>query len=282
MKIKSAAALATALALSGCASAPPRMDAATSLAAAESAFAAHSVREDMRVAFLANFAPDGVFVRNGWTNALEWLRDRTAPPIVLDWRPQYVEVAASGELGLSTGPWEITSKAKPEAAPQYGQFVSVWRREGGAWKVAVDLGISHPAEALWKAPLEARAHTASAAGGPSLEQAEARFAADARERGLRAAYGAHGADNLHFYRSGYAPLTSRTAALASAALMDEKVTWTIERSETARSGDFAYARGAYLAQGNAAPLGWFTRVWRREGGAWRIVMDVVTPAPQKP
>jgi ketosteroid isomerase-like protein len=274
---------ALALALAGCASqAPTTMDSTTSLAAAESAFAAHSVREDMRVAFLAAFAPDGVFVRNGWTTAIDWLRDRPAPPIVLDWRPQYVEVAASGEIGLSTGPWKITSKAKPESPPVYGQFVSVWRREGtGSWKVAVDLGISHPAEALWQAPLQARPHAPAAAGGTSLEQAETRFATDARERGLRAAYGAHGADNLRFYRSGYAPLTSRAAALASPALTDEKVAWTVERSETARSGDFGYARGVYLAQGNPLPLGWFTRVWRREGGAWRIVMDVVNPAPPR-
>jgi ketosteroid isomerase-like protein len=280
MKIISATALA--LALAGCASQPATMDSTASLAAAETAFAAHSVREDMRAAFLAAFAPDGVFVRNGWTVATEWLRDRPAPPIVLDWRPQYVEVAASGELGLSTGPWKITSKAKPETPPAYGQFVSVWRREGtGPWKVVVDLGISHPTEALWKSPLEARPRAAATAGGPGIAEAEARFAADARARGPRAAYGVHGADNLRFYRSGHAPLTSRAAALASAALTDERLTWTIERTETARSGDFGYARGACLAEGNPAPLGWFTRVWRREGGTWRIAMDVVTPAPPR-
>jgi ketosteroid isomerase-like protein len=280
--MKTLPAAALALALAGCASQPATVDSTASLAAAETAFAAHSVREDMRVAFLAAFAPDGVFVRNGWTVAIDWLRDRPAPPIVLDWRPQYVEVAASGELGLSTGPWKITSKAKPESPAQYGQFVSVWRREGtGPWKVAVDLGISHPAEALWKSPLEVRKPGGAAPGGAGLAEAEARFAADARARGLRAAYGIHGADNLHFYRSGQAPLTSRAAALNSVALTDEQVAWTIERTETARSGDLGYARGAYLAQGNPAPLGWFTRVWRREGGAWRIVMDVVNPAPPR-
>ena len=30
----------------------------------------------------------------------------------------------------ATGPWRITSKAKPETPPAHGQFVSVWRREG--------------------------------------------------------------------------------------------------------------------------------------------------------
>src|SRR5688572_3441460 len=105
------------LLLAACGSAPPKPVAAdhtASLAAAETAFAAHSVREDMRPAFLAAFAPDGMLVRNGWVVSNDWMKPQAAPPIVLDWRPQYVEVAASGELGLSTGPWKITSKAKPE------------------------------------------------------------------------------------------------------------------------------------------------------------------------
>jgi ketosteroid isomerase-like protein len=278
-----------ALALAACGGPParvqqaaplPRMDDTASLAAAETAFAAHSVREDMRVAFLAAFAPDGVFVRNAWVVSNDWLRDRPAPAIVLDWRPQYVEVAASGELGLSTGPWKITSKAKPEAPPSYGQFVSVWRREGaGPWKVAVDLGISHPADDLWKAPLEARPRGGLvAAGGTGIAEAEARFTAEARERGMRAAYSAHGAENLRLYRSGSAPPTAKAASLASAAMAEETPVWTIERIETARSGDFGYARGAYAPRASpGSPVGWYLRVWRREGSAWRIVLDVVNP-----
>ena len=275
---------AMALALAACAGAPtppPTMDHTASLAAAETAFAAHSVREDMRVAFLAAFAPDGVFVRNGWTVSSEWLRNQPAPPIVLDWRPQYVEVAASGELGLSTGPWKITSKAKPDAPPVFGQFVSVWRREGATWKVAVDLGVAHPAEALWSAPLETRQLPAPrSVAESSIAQAEARFAADARTRGLRAAYGAHGAENLRFYRNGHPPTSTRPAALAAAAMADESPAWTVERMETARSGDFGYARGSYAAASlPGVATGWFLRVWRREGAEWRIVMDVNNPAP---
>ena len=277
-------ALLPALALVACASAPPPapMDNTGSLAAAETAFAAHSVREDMRAAFLAAFAPDGVFVRNGWTVSNEWLRNQPAPPIVLDWRPQYVEVAASGELGLSTGPWKITSKAKPDTPPLFGQFVSVWRREaGGSWKVAVDLGIAHPAEALWSAPLETRQLPAPRSGPESgIAQAEARFAADARANGLRAAYAAHGADNLRFYRNGHPPTAARSDALTAAAMAEASPAWTVERMETARSGDFGYARGSYaVAAAPGVPTGWYLRVWRREGGEWRIVMDVTNAAP---
>ena len=282
-----APAAAAALTLAACAGAPAPpapVDNTASLAAAETAFAAHSVREDMRAAFLAAFAPDGVFVRNGWTVSNDWMRTQAAPPIVLDWRPQYVEVAASGDLGLSTGPWRITSKAKPETPPSFGQFVSVWRRDaGGPWRVAVDLGIAHPSDTLWSSPLETRQLPPPRSGPESgIAQAEARFAADARSRGLRAAYAAHGADNLRFYRSTHAPAATRTAALASAGMTDESPAWSVERIETARSGDFGYARGSYAAPAApGTPAGWYLRVWRREGAQWRVVMDVVNPAPPR-
>jgi ketosteroid isomerase-like protein len=65
-------------------------------------------------------------------------------------------------------------------------------------------------------------------------------------------------------------------------MSDEKHLYTVERSETARAGDFAYARGSYSsADAPAVPLGWYLRVWRREPAGWRIVMDVVNPAPKK-
>src|SRR2546430_3678148 len=73
--------------LAACSVLPTAEDDGSSLARAESAFAAQSVREDMRSAFLVHFAPDGVFVREAWVNAHQYLAAHPAPPIVLDWRP---------------------------------------------------------------------------------------------------------------------------------------------------------------------------------------------------
>lgn len=275
------ATLAAALVLAACAHQPPAMDVPASLAAAETAFAAHSVREDMRAAFLAAFADDGVMVRNGWTVSNAFLANRPAPPIVLEWRPQYVEVAASGELGISTGPSKITSKAKPDTPPSYGQFVSIWRRApGGPWKVEVDLGISHPEATLWNEPLRLRTVAAVAATGETLDQAEADFQRRLAAGGARPAYEARGARDLRLFRSGEAP--AAVAALSSAPLPDRALAWTVERSVTARSGDFGYTRGAYAdAAKPAQALGWYLRVWRREAGGWRVFLDVVNPAPPR-
>jgi ketosteroid isomerase-like protein len=278
-------ALAAAALLAACTHLIPTMDAPASLAAAETAFAAHSVREDMRAAFLEHFAADGVLVRNGWANARADLTPRAAPPILLEWRPQYVEVAASGEVGLSTGPSRISSKADRSRPPVHGQFVSIWRRApGGPWKVEVDLGISHPAASLWDQPLEAR--TVPHVGGAvttNLVEAEAQFQQVAGSRGTRAAYGALGARDLRLYRNGETPRASLEAALQSPAAREDGLLWTCERVETAKSGDFGYARGRYARAAEPdATLGYFLRAWRREAAGWRIVIDVANPAPRPP
>jgi ketosteroid isomerase-like protein len=271
------------LACAACAATEPRspaMDDARSLAAAETAFAAHSVREDMRAAFMAAFADDGVLVRNGWVTVAESVGARPPPPIVLDWRPVYAEVAASGDMGLSTGPWKITSKVDPNAPPAYGQFVSVWKRaNGGPWRVAVDLGIAHPQPAFWDRPLETIAVSSEPASAEdTIDAAERRFAQAAKTGGPRAAYARHGSSSLRIYRNSVSPMAGKQVALAWRELDGEKREWTVEKSETARSRDFGYARGAYSeAPGRVA--GWFLRVWHREAGEWRIALDVSNPAP---
>jgi ketosteroid isomerase-like protein len=258
----------------------PNMDDARSLAAAESAFAAHSVREDMRAAFIAHFAADGVMPRGGWVNAREFLTPRPAPPILLEWRPVFTQVAASGEMGLSTGPSRITSKANPSEFG-YGQFVSIWKREpGGPWRVAVDLGIAHPEPVFWDKPLETVAVSGEPApAGDTIEEAERRFAEESRSHGARAAYEKHGSSSLRLYRSGVAPMAGKQAALAWPGLAGEPRGWTVDKSEAARSNDFGYARGSFSSTPGAATAGWFLRAWHREAGAWRIAMDVTNPAP---
>ena len=262
---------------------PSSIDAAASLAAAETAFAAHSVREGMRAAFIAHFAPYGVFIRDGWTGARAYLEPRPDPPIVLDWRPAYVLVAASGELGLSTGPWKLTSKAKREAPPGFGQFISIWKREGNApWKVIADLGISHPANDLWDRPLESGGLTApGTVPADGLAAAEQRFAEDARRSGLRAAFSSHASERVRLYRDGKRPALDKREAIALVEEPARPVAWTIERMDTARSADFGYALGRY-AIADEALSGYFLRVWIREAGRWRIALDVVNPRARKP
>ena len=267
-----------ALVIAGCAmTAPvPPAEAPLSLARAETAFAAQSVREGLRAAFLAWLAPGATVFRDGPVDGPAQVAREPDPPIVLDWRPAFVEVSASGEMGLSTGPWRITSRSDPGAPAKYGQFVSVWKRPpGGAWRVWLDIGITHPGPALWDVPLDAHANPAPI-GAPAgtIAQAEADFARLAREGGHRAAYAAWASPTLRAYRGAHAPFLGREPSLSSP-VAEGSALWTLDRHETSDAGDFGFTVGRLLSP-KGLKAGDFVRVWRREGAHWRIALDVVS------
>lgn len=280
------ACAAIALCLSACTAMPEpaeRTAAPAQLAAAESAFAAQSVRDGMRAAFLAWLAPDATIFRPGPVNGPAFIGARPDPPVVLSWNPVHVEVAAAGDLGLSTGPWKLTSRKDPAAAPRHGQFVSVWKRVApGTWRVLVDLGISHPRPELADAVLQAGFTPAVAAPGriETLADAEADFAQRARTQGGAQAYAHWASPAIRVYREGHAPFLGRDAALASPAVRSGSLAWTVEQQETSASGDFGYAVGSY-APAQAPVAGHYLRVWRREAAGWRIVLDVVNDLPPR-
>jgi ketosteroid isomerase-like protein len=59
-------------------------------------------------------------------------------------RPQYADVAASGDLGYTYGPYVLGADAAADAPPA-GYYVHVWRNDGrGRWKLALDVANTVP------------------------------------------------------------------------------------------------------------------------------------------
>jgi ketosteroid isomerase-like protein len=111
---------------------------------AERAFAKVSVEKSTRDAFLEYLADDSLLFRPGPVPGKMFTRNRPAPPGKLAWAPVFADVASSGDIGYTTGPWEFRKAEMTEAPSGYGQYVSLWRlQKDGQWKVEVDLGISH-------------------------------------------------------------------------------------------------------------------------------------------
>jgi ketosteroid isomerase-like protein len=62
--------------------------------------------------------------------------------IKLTWIPLRAEVAASGELGWTTGSYELT-RLDEQGVPhvRHGKYVTIWRRQtDGSWKAVLDGG----------------------------------------------------------------------------------------------------------------------------------------------
>lgn len=110
---------------------------------AEKAFAADASARNTRDAFLAALADDGLMFNPGPVNGKRHWEALTANKNRLEWAPEVAEIAASGDLGFSSGPWRFTA-AGAEKPSAFGHFFTIWQKQAdGKWKVLADYGISH-------------------------------------------------------------------------------------------------------------------------------------------
>jgi ketosteroid isomerase-like protein len=117
------------------------------LLAADSAFDA-AVAGGGSEAWVEWFDADGAMIQPGVgeirgldaiRSAVTYLDDAGTS---LRWAPARADIAASGELGWTTGSYLVASTAEDGSVTRgEGRYVSIWRRQpDGAWKVVMDLG----------------------------------------------------------------------------------------------------------------------------------------------
>ncbi|GIL39738.1 hypothetical protein TMPK1_19750 [Rhodospirillales bacterium TMPK1] len=229
------------------------------LVQSERDFSALSDRADMRTAFLAFLADNGVvFGKDGATNGQKFWQGLPTPKAKLTWRPAYAGIASSGDVGFTTGPYENVREGAP---PRYGWYASVWRLQAdGTWKVEIDLGASVNRPATEPADWVKQASQATTPSDPTKARTNL-LAMDARVDGNKLA------PNVVTLREGAAPAIGRAAAIAGtpAGLRLEPVA-----AEISRAGDFGYVYGRYKA-GEAG--GWYMHVWQHDADGWHVVLE---------
>src|SRR5262245_55075140 len=69
------------------------------------------------------------------------------PGFAIQWEPTSADVSSAGDLGYTTGRFEVVqsgSDGKP-AVTGRGKYVTIWKKQSdGSWKVALDIGNSDP------------------------------------------------------------------------------------------------------------------------------------------
>lgn len=119
---------------------PPLAQLREEVAATERAFAQTMADRD-HAAFAAFLSEDAIFFTGPQplvgkaAVAAGWKRFYERPQAPFAWRPGTVEVLASGDLALSSGP--VFDPAGKEVAT----FTSIWRQEApGVWRIVFDKG----------------------------------------------------------------------------------------------------------------------------------------------
>ena len=259
---------------------------AKDLANEEGKFAAYSVKNGMRAAFLEFFAEKSWLLRPEPVDAQAWIRGRPDPKIVLDWKSTRTILSASRDLGFSTGPSIYRSKTDADAPAGHGQFFSVWQKQSnGEWKVLVDHGISHgPAatpDALPTTPLIAL--DLPAVKSLSVRGAEQQFIARSRAR-----YEDAITTRTRLLREGQMPIDGIAAIGDYLKSQQGEWSWTVKLEGESRANDLAYAVGNYTFQPKegAAQKGQYVRVWVRDASdtdapRWTLAAEVLTPEPVK-
>lgn len=255
-----------------------------SLVQAEKDFSKLSVEKGIKDSFVANFADDAIIFRPTPISGKKFYEGRPPVPGVLSWQPVLSEIAASGELGYNTGPYEY--REKPDAKPVgYGEFFSFWKRQAdGNWKVVLDQGVEHSTPNT-EIKLEAIVPQSKAADSKNddlsmLMQIDRKFSQISKEQGAQKAFAQFLAQKTRVMRPQLLPESDREKALAIIAQEKDALTWEPSGGDIAKSGDLGYTYG--LSQRNVdgkIEKGNYVRAWRKENGDWKVAVDVMTPFP---
>jgi ketosteroid isomerase-like protein len=254
---------------------------------AERAFAKTATVKGLRDSFLDYFADDSIALTPDPVPAKDRLRAQPSQPfsvLEITWEPRTGDIAASGELGWLTGPSTIIDHAASNAAPRYGNYLSVWRKQpDGAWRVYIDIGVPTP-ELPAFAPGFTRASPIPRYSGAEGKVAATRALVQADREvndriatlGPGKAYLERLTPDSRLHRPGVLPIVGSAAIAAwltdNAASMAAKGT----TAEASAAGDLGYSYGTYALKPAAPEPGAYLRVWTRDQmGKWLIAAEVI-------
>ncbi len=278
--------LALAL-LAGCAEKLPEAH-VMPLVGAETAFGRDVAELGIRKGFTAAIAPDAILLRPAPIPAAEAIA-ATPESLALTWEPVFAELAASGDLGWTTGPYEAHS-AGDVASIGHGHYVSVWRKDGAQWRLVIDGGAPHPP------PLDlpdrftyAAPRVSADSADPAAELKSLRAVEDALIAGLTTpgrgaqALVAVAAPDLRYHPPGSSPVVGPGAVQTALLARADALTFTPKGAAVSRAGDLGYVYGEATRQaGPQAPVeaGGYLRIWRRaKDGRWQLALDLTITAP---
>ena len=261
-----------------------------SVGEAERSFARTSVQKGIRDSFLEFFADDGVNFTPAPGNAKEFYNKRpAASPVILDWSPVYADVAASGDLGYTTGPYTVTNKADNKVVAQ-GYYFSVWKKQAdGNWKVMADIGIETPAfesndKPNYQPPKNLNKKTFKTnleTEGSKLMETEKAFSKISAATEFQKLYLKLLGENARLHRNESFPFVGKNAIKSF--ILTNKLVWHYEpmKMDIAQSGDLAYVYGSYemkVLENNSLKneKGFYLHVWKRiSNGVWKMVAEIM-------
>ncbi len=117
---------------------------------AEKAFASFTETNSIQAGFLKYMDSTGLIFRQGKAlNAHQVYQKQKPGPGILSWSPDFAVLSASGDMGVTMGPYELRSASPNDKPAARGYFTSIWQlNANNEWKNLADLGTTCEAAAL--------------------------------------------------------------------------------------------------------------------------------------
>ncbi|TCD04567.1 nuclear transport factor 2 family protein [Pedobacter frigidisoli] len=106
-----------------------------SLVNAEKEFAKSIAKNGDKETYIEYSSANTLVFRPNPVNAKTFYASQSKGENEVSWTPNLAKVSRSGDIGFTTGPYEVGTAEK-----KYGQYLSIWKTENGKWKLAIDLG----------------------------------------------------------------------------------------------------------------------------------------------
>ena len=199
---------------------------------------------------------------------------RKARPGILNWRPDYVEIAASHDFGFTTGPWTFQPKSLEDSITARGRFITVWHvNEKGEWKFLVDLGVSNTPSLLDTVLRKIEITDPSVEPGnvQSLLVAEKGFVVTAGQS-IKDAYSKNLSARTLLTRNSIAPGKTSEEIVSITNQSPQSIQYSPIGSGVSSSGDLGYVYGT---TNNNGKVECYLHIWRKEKEGWKIALEVL-------
>ena len=255
-------------------------------------FARAAATKGTRDAFLEFLADDGIIFQPDPVNGKKFWTEQQPRPGLLSWEPVFADVSQAGDLGYTTGPWEFRPNGADDKPVAFGQYFTIWKKQNdGAWKFVLDRGITSEkpfATRIVQFPLNDEDSTTAGnfnvqSGRASLTKLEAEFSQRSVSKGALDAFDFYLTEDARLLRENVAPAVGKNEALNLISAKLGTLSWEVTLADISASGDLGYAYGTFeFRSGTAdAERGSYVRVWKKQKGKWKVVMDVMSPDPKK-
>jgi ketosteroid isomerase-like protein len=266
--------------------AAPRSDVGE-VVAAERAFAGAAQTDGVNAAFLKYSAPDALVFQPNPTLAKAALAANPIPAIQLEWWPAYAGIAASGDLGFTTGPY-VAGTGERQG---HGWYFTIWRRQpDGSWRWVLDHGpptreAAPPGTGAQVAALPAGRRSPATKAFGDVKSAEARLAASLAAD-ARAALPRFLAADGRLMRVGPQPAIGAAAWAPLLAAGPDRIDTAPLGGSASAAGDLAFTYGTARWRKDRAEIeGHYVRIWQRRREGWKLIVDnliAVPPPPPQP